>query len=373
MATSLSAKDLVFRLGNLRKNPSAYELILLLRSVFNTSTWLGNSITKLFWSVKDFEVKDPLSHINEKTSYILNCVKNKRDISYKKATYIEIFQTIFEDVKRGHQFADYQSELKVPKINCTLVLISGVLNEIFTTPAFERGAEHLKQKLGIKYFSPKVVGTKSSIHNAQLIQDELRKYCDDNPDEKLWILSFSKGGIDSLHFLHDHPDFANDKILGLSTIATPILGSTHVEHKLLQLINKVHNFSDNEVYQYLDEKVDILLKDFQESLSKAYQEDWFKNHHHNLPMDIFYTSLALESKWHESHIWMVLTKFLFQSRSVNDGVVDAENALFPDYFKGLNLGIVQGHHLIGTRSSSYNQEALLEAHIIFLNYLGLIN
>jgi hypothetical protein len=69
---------------------------------------------------------------------------------------------------------------------------------------------------------------------------------------------------------------------------------------------------------------------------------------------------------------MMLTKFLFQSKSYNDGIVDAHNAQYPPDFGGVNLGVISGHHLIGTRSSFYCQEALLEAHIIYLQYAGIM-
>jgi hypothetical protein len=34
----------------------------------------------------------------------------------------------------------------------------------------------------------------------------------------------------------------------------------------------------------------------------------------------------------------------------------------------MNLGILEGHHLIGLRSSLFDQEALMKAHLLFLNY-----
>ena len=110
----------------------------------------------------------------------------------------------------------------------------------------------------------------------------------------------------------------------------------------------------------------------QKSLSKSYRESWFKKHHKSLPQKPFYTALAFQSKWHQSHVWMILTKAFFQSQKQNDGVVDVENAQFPAFFKGINLGVLEGHHLVGSRSSFYDQEALMKAHLIFLNYKKLI-
>ena len=65
---------------------------------------------------------------------------------------------------------------------------------------------------------------------------------------------------------------------------------------------------------------------------------------------------------------MILTKAIFRSQKNNDGIVDVENAQFPYYFSGINLGVLKGHHLVGSRSSFYDQEALMKAHLIYLNY-----
>ena len=87
-----------------------------------------------------------------------------------------------------------------------------------------------------------------------------------------------------------------------------------------------------------------------------------------LPQNLFYSSLALQSDWRDGHVWMILAKLFFQSKNPNDGVVDIKSARYPHYFHGVNLGILNGHHLIGTRTSEFPQEALLEAHIIFKDY-----
>lgn len=150
------------------------------------------------------------------------------------------------------------------------------------------------------------------------------------------------------------------------------MGTSHFEHRLIKLDNKIHEFENNPAYQIIDRRVDILFKDIQNSLSSDYQQEWFENNYDKLPPNLFYTALAFESDWIESHIWMIITKAFLQSKSINDGVVDIENALFPDFFNGINLGVLSGHHLVGNRSSKFNQEALLETFVIFLEYCGLL-
>ena len=126
------------------------------------------------------------------------------------------------------------------------------------------------------------------------------------------------------------------------------------------------------VAKILEKEKNFLFKQVVRSLSEENQSPWFERNHESLPKDLFYTSTAFESSWYESHLWMILTRLFFRIKEVNDGVVEAWQAMFPPYFDALNLGVIKGHHLVGTRSSKYSQEALLEAHLVFLNYLGKI-
>ncbi len=368
IAASESSMDVKNNIKRTTSDPSLSSAVSLSKSLFNGATWVGKSYWRL---IKPLEPTflEKLNYLkSDRSQYILNRVKNKQSISYKKATYGEIFKTIFYDFEVSHLDASYKSISQVPEIESSVLLVSGVFNEIFSTPAFERGAKYLRQKYNIEYSYCPTSGIKSTAENSRMIKEHIDALNDSG--KKTWVFAFSKGGIDFLHFLKEYDYQAN--ISGLSTVATPILGSDRVNHKILQTINRIHNYSNNKVYQFFDSRFDLLLKEFQKSLSSEFQENWFRDNFSYLPRNMFYTALALESSWYDSHIWMVLTKLFFQSESINDGIVDAERALYPDYFQGMNLGILKGHHLIGTRSSDYVQEALIEAHIVFLNYMGFL-
>ena len=311
-------------------------------------------------------------HEDQLALHILGRVCRKEKIDLKKVSHSEIFKAIFKDLEFAHLHPKYKSKLKIPNFRCTIVLVSGALNEIFTTPAFARGAYYLAAQSNFKVFAPKVTGTKSTHHNQELLKEQLEQYIERNPREKLWMICFSKGGLDTLHFLKDNPRFAQSYILGVSMMACPILGSDKLDHQILKAIDRVHKYHDNFIYKFFDKKFDVFFKEFQKSLSNKYQADWFKKNHFSLPKDLFYTAVAFEAKWYNSHLWMVFAKIFFQSEDLNDGLVDIQNALFPGYFQGLNLGVLEGHHLVGTRNSFYCQEALLEAHLVFLDYFDLL-
>lgn len=370
-ARRLSAQDIADRISELKENPSPQEAVALIRNLINSGFWITRSGYKLIQASLNFKQRGDKQELNPKEISILKKVSSGEKINHLADS--EIFRSIFNEIEYSHYFPDHRSYLKVPKIDATIVLISGVFNEIFSTPAFERSALHLEEKYGIKFFSPKVNGFKSSKYNSKLLEKQLSEYSRINPDEKLWLVCFSKGGLDALHFLANNNDFAKKYILGVSTIATPILGSDHLNHKVIKFLNNVHNFSDTKVYQILSARNDIMAKEFQKSISSTFQRPWLRRNYQNLPNDIFYTAIGFESHWYESHFWMMITKLFVRSRSKNDGIVDSENSQFPYYFKSaINLGIHKGHHLVGTRSSHYCQEALIESLIVFLNYKKLL-
>lgn len=354
----MSLRDVKESFMGLGRKPAPTDILQLVKMLTTSGIWISRSTLKYLLSLVDFSIAQPDYRPDERSKLIIEAVSQDLPLP-EKVSEEEAFRVIFNDLEYAHHNHLYESSLKLPKLSVTMALISGVLNEIFSTPAFARGAEHLKKETNLKTITIRVSGTKGIDHNIDSIYEQLKRYTDKHPNEKIWILAFSKGGIDSLHFMRKYKSFCEKYIYGLSTLATPIVGTKHVEAKILRSLNIVQRLSD---------KAAFLDTEFQKSISYDFQATWFEDNHKGLPKKPFYSALAFESQWFNSHLWMVITKMVFQSRNPNDGVVDTESARFPDYFGAHNLGIVKGHHLVGTRSSYFSQEALLEAHLIFLNY-----
>jgi hypothetical protein len=363
-----SSEDILSDSCKLINEPKFNNYLRLQKRLFNSSTWVGKSSFRLLWPKEKKLINQKMFLQKNRSKLILNAVKNKDKIEYKDATHQEIFETIFSDLDYSRKNYNYKSSLSVPKTSPPILLVSGVLNEIFSTAAFERGAKYLKKEYDIDYLICETSGLKSVSENSDKIKDQIELQFKKH-NKKLWVVAFSKGGVDFLHFMKDYPELAEKCVGGLSTIASPILGSNRINHKVINLINYLHKLSHYNIYQKLDDKFDLLLKDFQQSISSEFQEGWFKENFHYLPKDIFYSAVALKTNWYESHVWMILTKLFFQSSRPNDGIVDVDSALYPSYFNGVNLGVLGGHHLIGTRTSEFSQESLLEAHIIFRDYI----
>jgi hypothetical protein len=364
-ARATSMEELVFNLHKIKSSGAKKNLLKSVLSMTNSSIWLSRSAFVVLKSFLDIRQLENLNFQNEKAQEILAGVINKRTVDAPDA---EVFKTIYTELTHTRLHSDHKTSLVMPEIEVTIVLVSGVLNEIFSTPAFKRGAENLLDQHNVKHITPTVDGKKGSRENSIFLRKQINEYIETHPDEKLWFFCFSKGGIDTLHYLKSESADLSPNILGFSFIATPIMGSDHVNHKILRLINLISKIPEEVSKKVLGKKIDFLAKELQKSLSGNYRANWFKKNYKILPQKPFYTAIAFESKWHKSHIWMMMTKAFFRSQKSNDGIVDVENAQFPKYFSGINLGTLEGHHLVGIRSSFYDQEALMQAHFIFLNY-----
>ncbi len=368
-AKTTSAEEIVFNLQKLIKLKDKKDVLKTVLSITNSSIWLSRSAFTVLKSYFDVSAIDDLDLHTERAQDIIANVINKRTVD---ATDQEIFKTIYHELAHSHLVDDYKTSLKMPKVNVTIVLVSGVLNEIFSTPAFKRGAETLLDKYDIKHIAPIVDGKKGARENSLALKKQIEEYMENNPEERLWFFCFSKGGIDTLHYLRSKGEKLSSNIVGFSFIATPIMGSDHVNSRLLKLANAIGKVPEAVSKKVLGKEIDLIASELQKSLNKNFRESWFKRNHKLLPSKPFYTAIAFESKWHDSHVWMMLTKALFRSQKSNDGIVDVENAQFPFYFKGTNLGVLEGHHLVGSRSSFYDQEALMQAHLIYLDYKKLL-
>lgn len=365
-AKETSRDEIFFQFRRLKEAKNKKDLLRSVVKLTNSSVWVSRSGLSLFKSYFRFKSHLNLNHNNSASQEILSAVINNKSLDvYSDA---QIFKTIYDELSFAHLHKNYKCSLKIPQINQTIVLVSGVFNELFSTPAFKRGAEKLLDDYHIKHIAPAVDGRKGAKDNALKLKAQIDHYIEVHPEESLWFFCFSKGGIDTLHYLKDQKNKLPLNIKGASFIATPLLGTDHINHKGLKILNTVAKVPEAITHRLFSKRIDPILKDLQKSLAKNYRENWFKRNHKELPSHLFYTALAFESKWHQSHIYMMATKALFKSGKANDGVVDVENAQFPNYFKGINLGVLNGHHLVGSRSSFYDQEALMKAHLIFLHY-----
>ena len=358
LAAKTSREEIQSSALYLKKSPSMLSSLILARSLINSGTWLANSASRLVTdhlsAIKGQELKEFDQRIQQNCQSILKGADVKIAPSLLPAT----FELLFEYLERETSVCaeNYQRD------DLCLVLIPGVFNEIFSTTAFERGAKYLSKRYALSYICPSISGRRSSSTNSKALFQSLKAYTEINPTKKLWLLGFSKGGIDALHMMANNQEWSDQYIAGLSTIASPIQGTQTLNLKTKKIIDRLNNLTD----KVFRREILLFLSEFQASLAKEERDSWFEENHEKLPSVPFYSSVGLFSQWYESHVWMMMAKLLLKIDGENDGVVELDHSCFPDDFSSINLGAIKGHHLIGNRSSYYAQEALLESMFLSL-------
>lgn len=191
-ALDVSLEDLKNQLEDLIETKDPKRIANLLKNGLNSSVWIGRNV--IDYGKSHINPEKHNRELNPPSSIeieLLKEIKNKSEISPRKATYPEIFKAIFKERVYSHMDQEYDTLLEVPEIRSTMVLVPGVFNEIFSSTSFERGANHLQKKYGIKYFCPKIKGTKSAEKNAETLAEQIKSYSLLHPNEKLWLFAFS--------------------------------------------------------------------------------------------------------------------------------------------------------------------------------------
>ncbi|MBI2521535.1 MAG: hypothetical protein HYV97_14045 [Bdellovibrio sp.] len=366
-----SFTDIYFDSKQLIMSPGPTQLFQLAKDAIGSTGWMANSVLKHLLTLSCLRKAPDGIKGDLEAQFIIKKVSKNIPLDSKRYPPAKIFSALYRELEFSYVHPNHKSRLQCPKIFPTIVLVSGVLNEIYKTASFERGVQNVGKKNNLKYIVATVSGVKGADFNSGQLAEQLFEYHKYNPDEKFWFLTYSKGGIDALYFLRDHSEWSRKNVVGISTLATPILGSRHLNRRYIKLASKFKKRVSEFGRNYFGHELDFFSESFQRSIS-THQRSWFFRNYHKLPRNIFYSAMALSCNWYEGHIYMMLAKLMFPSDSINDGVVDADCAFFPKYFNAINLGIHKGHHLIAARSSSFSQEALIEAHLILLKYLYLI-
>ncbi len=368
LAKKETREDLKESLQNLANNQDLTSIFKIVKSITSTSSWLSHSYYRYYKSLLDSNETKQKSFLTLKEEEIIQKVIRKNKTAFSEYADKDIFKAIYKEALLCHTNSQTSSRLILPRIETVIVVLDGVFNELFSQSFFERSLRKLYREMGMTFLIPKISGFQGTEENSEIIHQEIKSFSKKFPKKKFWLIGYSKGGIDAMHYISKNRYFAEDKILGLSTLASPLLGVDKFNRGILKLLVQLkNNFSNEKI------RKDLFFEDIQKSLDANFQRIWFLQNYKKLPTNIFYSSLGFETNWKEAHLWMLLTKAIFQSPKKNDGVVDCDDAHFPWFFPSINLGIIDGHHLFGMRSTFHSQEAILESLLIFLSFKGLLS
>ena len=161
--------------------------------------------------------------------------------------------------------------------------------------------------MNIQFLIPKISGFQGTLENSKVIQREIESFAQRYPKKRFWLLGYSKGGVDGLHYISRNRHFAEDKIQGLSTLASPLLGVDKFNRGVLKFLVQIKDNVANEQI-----RKDIFFEDIQKSLDSNFQTVWFLQNYKKLPRNLFYSSLGFEANWKDAHLWMLITKLIFK-------------------------------------------------------------
>jgi len=212
-----------------------------------------------------------------------------------------------------------------------LLIVPGAFAECFPEYGmpFEDAAAALKQRGGLIGFIA-VSGRSGADHNAEQIAATVENLPVE-PDEKIVLLGHSKGTVDILHFLVNHPQAAM-RVSAVVSVSGPVSGSPLAD-------------SLAGIYRSLFSRIPFMDcppgdKRVIDSLRRSYRTTWLASH--RLPDHIRYFSLATFAHREDVHPLMLFTyDQLAATGERNDGYVAIIDQLIPG---GTLLGYVNLDH-----------------------------
>ncbi len=252
----------------------------------------------------------------------------------------------------------------------TVVLVPGIYGELFDGELWQRGLKAVRDRLGTRTLTVPVDGRCSAEYNApQLLQalrtDTQRRLTRGYASPRYLLLGYSKGGVDATHALLADSSMAADHIVALVTIATPHLGSPVAERAPLP-----RELLSNAVTSPTPTACDA--SPAASSLWPAARASFWAEHEEALAARVPYFSLSFTSDARVAHPFMKVTKRIGQFTEPNDGVVALSASRFPASMPAVDLGTVAADHIAGIAASSFPQEAFLEAVVLTLGELGVL-
>ena len=288
-----------------------------------------------------------------------DAVKKLLEETFKERKIIE--EIYPHNIKTLYNFKDEK--------DITFVYIPGIYNSIFNNEIFAIGIDALKNNFGLRVISAPTISSCDSEINGEVIinfiKDDIKyRKTRGRSKHKYFLLGYSKGAVDALYGLNQNQEFSKENIIGLTSIASPIQGSsilskTDVPLMLLELIT--------------NENIPKTCRDehwASKSITTEAANRFFTENEKNLAGLIRYFSVSFKSNINESHIWMRATKQIAQFDEENDGVVALSASKFPESLKAVDLGVIEADHLAGIVASDFPQGAFFESLLITLQKIG---
>ena len=129
-------------------SPSIPSVVQFSKDFIGSSAWIFNSYIKVLTTLAGFKTKSNQILDEDDWHTIIDKVSKNVRLPDDQYSLQQIFQAIYTELDYAHHHPSYETPLNFPKIFPTIVLVSGVFNEIYKTAAFERGVSHAAKVCG---------------------------------------------------------------------------------------------------------------------------------------------------------------------------------------------------------------------------------
>ncbi len=252
----------------------------------------------------------------------------------------------------------------------TVVLVPGIYGELFEGELWQRGLRAVRDRLGVRTITVAADGRCGTARNAAALLEALRADTRRRLERgyavpRYLLVGYSKGGVDATEALRAAPAVARAQVAALVTLATPHLGSPVAERaplpeSLLRWAVRA------------PAPVGCDGSAAAESLWPAVRGAFWAAHDTAVAARAPLFSVSFTAEMAGAHPWMKLTKRVGRFGEPNDGVVAVSASRFPPSVGAVDLGTVVGDHLAGIAASGFPQEAFLEALVLTLGELGVL-
>jgi hypothetical protein len=283
---------------------------------------------------------------------------------------------LFAEVMAERQLTRAVEQANVPRLydaalpDVAVLYVPGIFGELFDDEIWRRGLHAAREQLGVRVVPVAADGRCSEGHNATRIlaamrEDTQRRLARGYARPQYIIMGYSKGGVDATEALVRDTALARAQVAALVTIAAPHGGSPVAERSdipeaLLALaVARPRPPSCDTTHAV-------------ESLWPANRAAFWNDRGRLLDGLVPLVSVSLTSELREAHPWMKITKRIARFSESNDGVVARSASRFPSAVASVDLGAVEGDHIAGRVASAFPQESFVEALLLTLNELGLV-
>jgi hypothetical protein len=283
-----------------------------------------------------------------------------------------LFAQVFAERKllRRVETAAIPRVYDAPLPDVAVLYVPGIFGELFDDEIWQRGLAALHDQLGLRIVPANTDGRCSAADNASRVlqamrDDTERRLARGYAQPRYLVVGYSKGGVDAAEALARDTALTRAQVAALVTMASPHGGTPVAERT--DLSDELLRFAIAKPRPPTCDSTRAV-----ESLWPATRAAFWSGPGRALQGLVPLVSVSLASEMQDAHPWMKITKRIARFSESNDGVVARSASRIPAAVASIDLGEVAGDHLAARAASDFPQESMLEALVLTLGELGVL-